>query len=94
MLKKINKFVKHASGFNVIATTTLKVKVVMMVSLLVLTYLTKETTRKVSVTFEQKYLLVKTEQKILNNTLALVGKKDEKYVEKLSTCRCNQKSLL
>ncbi|BCU99371.1 MAG: hypothetical protein CM15mV27_0900 [Caudoviricetes sp.] len=39
-VKKINRFVKPAHGFNVVATAILKVKVVMTVSLSVLMYLT------------------------------------------------------
>ena len=34
---------------------------------------------------DRKYPTTNTEQKILNNTLALSGKKDTQYVEKLST---------
>ena len=84
-VKKINKFVKPASGFNVIATANTKGQGSDDGKFIGTNILYEAFLERFPVTFEQKYPAVKTEQKILNNTLAAVGKKDEKYVEKLST---------
>jgi len=84
-VKKINKFVKPASGFNVIATANTKGQGSDDGKFIGTNILNEAFLERFPVTFEQKYPAVKTEQKILNNTLAAVGKKDEKYVEKLST---------
>ena len=83
-VKKINKFVKPASGFNVIAYCNTKGQGSDDGKFIGTNILNEGHLERFPVTFEQKYPAVKTEQKILNNTLA-VGKKDEKYVEKLST---------
>ena len=84
-VKKINKFVKPANGFNVIATANTKGQGSDDGKFIGTNILNEAFLERFPVTFEQKYPAVKTEQKILNNTLAAVGKKDEKYVEKLST---------
>ena len=84
-VKKINKFVKPASGFNVIATANTKGQGSDDGKFIGTNILNEAFLERFPVTFEQKYPAVKTEQKILNNTLAAAGKKDEKYVEKLST---------
>jgi len=84
-VKKINKFVKPANGFNVVATANTKGQGSDDGKFIGTNILNEAFLERFPVTFEQKYPAVKTEQKILNNTLAAVGKKDEKYVEKLST---------
>jgi len=84
-VKKINKFVKPANGFNVVATANTKGQGSDDGKFIGTNILNEAFLERFPVTFEQKYPAVKTEQKILNNTLAAAGKKDEKYVEKLST---------
>ena len=84
-VKKINKFVKPAQGFNVVATANTKGQGSEDGKFIGTNILNEAFLERFPVTFEQKYPAVKTEQKILNNTLAAAGKKDEKYVEKLST---------
>ena len=84
-VKKINKFVKPAQGFNVVATANTKGQGSEDGKFIGTNILNEAFLERFPVTFEQKYPAVKTEQKILNNTLAATGKKDEKYVEKLST---------
>jgi hypothetical protein len=83
-VKKINKFVKPAQGFNV-ATANTKGQGSEDGKFIGTNILNEAFLERFPVTFEQKYPAVKTEQKILNNTLAAAGKRDEKYVEKLST---------
>ena len=84
-VKKINKFVKPANGFNVVATANTKGQGSDDGKFIGTNILNEAFLERFPVTFEQKYPAVKTEQKILNNTLAAAGKKDTKYVEKLST---------
>ena len=84
-VKKINKWVQPKSGFNVIATANTKGQGSEDGKFIGTNILNEAFLERFPVTFEQKYPAVKTEQKILNNTLAAAGKKDEKYVEKLST---------
>ena len=84
-VKKINKFVKPAQGFNVVATANTKGQGSEDGKFIGTNILNEAFLERFPVTFEQKYPAVKTEQKILNNTLAAAGKRDEKYVEKLST---------
>ena len=84
-VKKINKFVKPANGFNVIATANTKGQGSDDGKFIGTNILNEAFLERFPVTFEQKYPAVKTEQKILNNTLAAAGKKDVEYVEKLST---------
>ena len=84
-VKKINKFVKPKIGFNVIATANTKGQGSEDGKFIGTNILNEAFLERFPVTFEQKYPAVKTEQKILNNTLAAAGKRDEKYVEKLST---------
>jgi len=84
-VKKINKFVKPKVGFNVVATANTKGQGSDDGKFIGTNILNEAFLERFPVTFEQTYPSAKTEQKILNNTLALSGKKDEKYVEKLST---------
>ena len=65
-LKKIGRWVSPASGFNVIATPTLRVKVVTTDDSLELTCSTSPFLERFPVTFEQEYPTVATEFKILN----------------------------
>ena len=84
-VKKINKFVKPAQGFNVVATANTKGQGSEDGKFIGTNILNEAFLERFPVTFEQKYPAVKTEQKILKNTLAAACKKDEKNVEKLST---------
>ena len=84
-VKKINKFVKPAKGFNCIATANTKGQGSDDGKFIGTNILNEAFLERFPVTFEQKYPTSNTEQKILNNTLALSGKKDVQYVEKLST---------
>ena len=84
-VKKINKFVKPKFGFNVIATANTKGQGSDDGKFIGTNILNEAFLERFPVTFEQTYPSAKTEQKILNNTLALSGKKDNVYVEKLST---------
>ena len=84
-VKKINKFVKPAKGFNVVATANTKGQGSDDGKFIGTNILNEAFLERFPVTFEQKYPTTNTEQKILNNTLALSGKKDTQYVEKLST---------
>ena len=84
-VKKINKFVKPKVGFNVVATANTKGQGSDDGKFIGTNILNEAFLERFPVTFEQTYPSAKTEQKILNNTLALSGKKDTTYVEKLST---------
>ena len=84
-VKKINKFVKPKVGFNVVATANTKGQGSDDGKFIGTNILNEAFLKRFPVTFEQTYPSAKTEQKILNNTLALSGKKDTTYVEKLST---------
>ena len=84
-VKKINKFVKPKVGFNVVATANTKGQGSDDGKFIGTNILNEAFLERIPVTFEQTYPSAKTEQKILNNTLALSGKKDTTYVEKLST---------
>ena len=84
-VKKINKFVKPSAGFNVVATANTKGQGSDDGKFIGTNILNEAFLERFPVTFEQQYPTAKTEQKILNNTLALTGKKDVEYVEKLST---------
>ena len=84
-VKKINKFVKPKVGFNVVATANTKGQGSDDGKFIGTNILNEAFLERFPVTFEQTYPSAKTEQKILNNTLALSGKKDTVYVEKLST---------
>ena len=84
-VKKINKFVKPKLGFQVVATANTKGQGSDDGKFIGTNILNEAFLERFPVTFEQTYPSAKTEQKILNNTLALSGKKDVEYVEKLST---------
>ena len=82
-VKKINKFVKPKEGFNVIATANTKGQGSEDGKFIGTNILNEAFLERFPVTFEQKYPNSKTEEKILNNTLTIVGKKDADYVTKL-----------
>lgn len=84
-VKKINKFVKPAQGFNVIATANTKGQGSDDGKFIGTNVLNEAFLERFPVTFEQKYPSVAIEKKILNNTLKAFGKSDVKFIDKLTT---------
>ena len=84
-VKKINKFVKPQSGFNVIATANTKGQGSEDGKFIGTNVLNEAFLERFPVTFEQTYPQAKVEKKILNNTLKAAGKSDDKFVDKLTT---------
>ncbi len=84
-VKKINKFVKPAQGFNVIATANTKGQGSDDGKFIGTNVLNEAFLERFPVTFEQSYPSVAIEKKILNNTLKASGKSDVKFIDKLTT---------
>jgi len=84
-VKKINKFVKPKPGFNVIATANTKGQGSEDGKFIGTNVLNEAFLERFPITFEQTYPSTKTEKKILQNTLKAVGKKDDGFVDKLTT---------
>ena len=84
-VKKINKFVKPQSGFNVIATANTKGQGGEDGKFIGTNVLNEAFLERFPVTFEQSYPQSKVEKKILTNTLKAAGKSDVKFVDKLVT---------
>src|SRR6056300_92288 len=84
-VKKINKFVKPKDGFNVIATANTKGQGSEDGKFIGTNVLNEAFLERFPITFEQSYPTSKTEKKILSNTLKAAGKKDDKFVENLTT---------
>ena len=84
-VKKINKFVKPAQGFNVVATANTKGQGSEDGKFIGTNVLNEAFLERFPITFEQKYPSVAIEKKILNNTLKSYGKSDVKFVDKLTT---------
>ena len=84
-VKKINKFVKPKDGFNVIATANTKGQGSEDGKFIGTNVLNEAFLERFPITFEQSYPTSKTEKKILSNTLKASGKKDDKFVENLTT---------
>ena len=84
-VKKINKFVKPAQGFNVIATANTKGQGSDDGKFIGTNVLNEAFLERFPVTFEQTYPSVAIEKKILNNTLKASGKSDVKFIDKLTT---------
>ena len=85
-VKKINKFVKPQSGFNVIATANTKGQGSEDGKFIGTNVLNEAFLERFPVTFEQSYPQSKVEKKILTNTLKKsYGKSDVKFVDKLVT---------
>ena len=84
-VKKINKFVKPKSGFNVIATANTKGQGSEDGKFIGTNILNEAFLERFPVTFEQSYPTSKVEKKILSNVLNSVGKKDDKFVDNLTT---------
>ena len=84
-VKKINKFIKPAQGFNVIATANTKGQGSDDGKFIGTNVLNEAFLERFPITFEQKYPTAKIEEKILVNTLAKSGKKDKDFCKKLVT---------
>ena len=84
-VKKINKFIKPAQGFNVIATANTKGQGSDDGKFIGTNVLNEAFLERFPVTFEQSYPSVAIEKKILNNTLKASGKSDVKFIDKLTT---------
>ena len=82
-VKKINKFVKPAEGFNVIATANTKGQGSEDGKFIGTNVLNEAFLERFPITFEQKYPSVKIEEKILIKTLEKNGKKDQSFCKKL-----------
>jgi len=84
-VKKINKFIKPQSGFNVIATANTKGQGSEDGKFIGTNVLNEAFLERFPVTFEQSYPQSKVEKKILTNTLKAAGKSDVKFIDKLTT---------
>ena len=84
-VKKINKFVKPANGFNVVATANTKGQGSDDGKFIGTNVLNEAFLERFPITFEQKYPTAKIEEKILVGTLAKSGKKDADFCKKLVT---------
>ena len=84
-VKKINKFVKPANGFNVVATANTKGQGSDDGKFIGTNVLNEAFLERFPITFEQKYPTAKVEEKILVGTLAKSGKKDADFCKKLVT---------
>jgi hypothetical protein len=84
-LKKINKYVAPATGFNIVATANTKGKGSDDGRFIGTNVMNEAFLERFSVTMEQEYPNAKTEAKILNAVLAKSGMADDKFVEKLVT---------
>jgi hypothetical protein len=84
-VKKINKFVKPADGFNVVATANTKGQGSDDGKFIGTNVLNEAFLERFPITFEQSYPSAKIEEKILVNTLAKTGKKDAEFCNKLVT---------
>jgi len=82
-LKKIGKFVRPASGFNVIATANTKGKGSDDGRFIGTNVLNEAFLERFPVTFEQDYPSPTSEQKILMNVADTVGVNDPKFCQKL-----------
>src|SRR6056300_1027227 len=84
-VKKINRFVKPAHGFNVVATANTKGQGSDDGKFIGTNVLNEAFLERFPITFEQSYPSAKIEEKILVNTLAKTGKKDAEFCKKLVT---------
>ena len=82
-LKKINRLVTPAKGFNVIATANTKGKGSEDGRFIGTNVQNEAMLDRYAITMEQEYPALKVEQKILTNVLAAAGVDDKPFVEKL-----------
>ena len=83
-LKKVGKFVKPASGFNIIATANTKGKGSDDGRFIGTNVLNEAFLERFALTFEQEYPTPKTEQRILEKVSGNLGVLDEKFCENLA----------
>ena len=84
-VKKINRFVKPADGFNVVATANTKGQGSDDGKFIGTNVLNEAFLERFPITFEQQYPTAKIEEKILVKTLEKAGKKDAEFCKKLVT---------
>jgi MoxR-like ATPase len=84
-VKKINRFVKPAHGFNVVATANTKGQGSDDGKFIGTNVLNEAFLERFPITFEQSYPKPSVEEKILVQTLAKSGKKDQDFCKKLVT---------
>ena len=84
-LKKINKVVTPAAGFNIMATANTKGKGSDDGRFIGTNVMNEAFLERFSITFEQEYPSAKTEAKIVANVLAQNGINDNDFVDKLVT---------
>ena len=84
-LKKINRVVHPAPGFNILATANTKGKGSDDGRFIGTNVMNEAFLERFSITFEQEYPPLKTEMKILNNVLGASGIEDKDFAEKLVT---------
>ena len=82
-LKKINRVVTPAPGFNILATTNTKGKGSDDGRFIGTNVMNEAFLERFSITFEQEYPPVKTEAKILNNVLQASGIENKDFADKL-----------
>lgn len=84
-LKKINKVVTPAAGFNIVATANTKGKGSDDGRFIGTNVMNEAFLERFSITFEQEYPSLKTEAKIIDNVLKSNGIEAKDFVEKLVT---------
>ena len=84
-VKKINRFVKPANGFNVVATANTKGQGSDDGKFIGTNVLNEAFLERFPITFEQSYPKPSVEEKILVNTLQNSGKSDKEFCKKLVT---------
>ena len=84
-VKKINKFVKPADGFTVVATANTKGQGSDDGKFIGTNVLNEAFLERFPITFEQSYPAAKVEEKILTNIMATTGKVDGEFANKLVT---------
>jgi hypothetical protein len=84
-VKKINKFIKPAHGFNCIATANTKGQGSDDGKFIGTNVLNEAFLERFPITFEQSYPKPAVEEKILNSTLKASGKSDNDFCKKLVT---------
>ena len=82
-LKKINRVITPAPGFNILATANTKGKGSDDGRFIGTNVMNEAFLERFSITFEQEYPPLKTEAKILNNVLGASGIEDKDFADKL-----------
>jgi midasin (ATPase involved in ribosome maturation) len=82
-LKKINRVITPAAGFNILATANTKGKGSDDGRFIGTNVMNEAFLERFSITFEQEYPPLKTEAKILNNVLGASGIEDKDFADKL-----------